>query len=82
MKTIFNWALGKILSILANSNVDELLVVVKYVIEAAGKFSSSQDKRDWVISQIKDVWAEKEESTIRFLIETALKYNKYITQKK
>lgn len=80
MKTIFNWALGKILNILANSNVDELLIVVKYVIEASKKFTSSSDKRDWVLSQLKELWATKEESTLRFLLEAALKYKTYLSK--
>lgn len=78
MKTLITWALNKILSVLSSSNIDELMVVIKFVTEASTKFSSSADKRGWVISQLKELWASKDESTIRYLLETAIKYKNYL----
>lgn len=76
MKTFFNYILGKVLGWLSNSTFDELMVTVNLVKEASTKFKDSTDKRDWVLQELKKLWATKEESTLRYLLETAVKYVK------
>lgn len=76
MKTFFNYILGKVLSWLSNSTFDELMTTVNLVKEASTKFKESKDKRDWVLQELKKLWSSKEESTLRYLLETAVKYIK------
>lgn len=74
MKTLYTLILGKILAWFSNSNMEELKTVIKLTEEAAKKFTDSKSKRDWVLEELKKLWAYKGEATLRYLLETALQY--------
>jgi len=82
MNTFFQYLIGKVLKYLANSSTEELTTVLKLVITASTKFASSEkgEKFNYVLSEVKKLWADKEESALRYLIETAVRLAKKNSQ--
>lgn len=74
--------LGKVLSWLASSNTEELMAVVNWVVSASKQFPSKtgKEKFELVLSILKQEYSDKEESVLRYLIETAVRLAKKTNQ--
>lgn len=82
MKTFIKYLIGKVLKYLAESNTDDLVVVLNLVTEAATRFASTQntEKFNFVLKEAKKIFKDKQESAIRYLIETAVRLAKKNSQ--
>lgn len=82
MKTFMKILLGKVLSWLASSSTEELMAVVNLVVSTAKQFPNKkgEEKFELVLSVLKEMYSDKEESILRYLIETAVRFAKKTNQ--
>lgn len=74
--------LGKVLSWLAASSTEDLMKIVELVVTTAKSFPSEtgSEKFKLVWQILKERYPDKEESVLRYLIETAVRFAKKTNQ--
>ena len=75
MKTIFLLLIQRVVSYLSSASSKDLATAVEFVKKSSEelKNSTGAEKRAWVITKLKESLTHLDESSIRYLIETAVK---------